>query len=154
MNEDFDRVDSGPKRSTIPFAGCRPSTPPSCRNRKMKKPTGVVAFREIKMYRNSSEFLIGKLPFQRLVREIARHLRNDLRFESAALGALQEASEMFVLGFMEDANLCAKHAKRVTLRVDDIKIVKRLRCQDLFPDEKGVPVDSVPAFSLSIAQTS
>jgi hypothetical protein len=59
--------------------------------------------------------LIRKLPFQRLVREIAQDFKTDLRFQSAAIGALQEASEAYLVGLFEDTNLCAIHAKRVTI---------------------------------------
>jgi hypothetical protein len=60
--------------------------------------------------------LIRKLPFQRLVREIAQDFKTDLRFQSAAIGALQEASEAYLVSLFEDTNLCAIHAKRVTVR--------------------------------------
>merc|ERR1712008_2003 len=59
----------------------------------------------------STELLIRKLPFQRLVREIAQDFKTDLRFQSAAIGALQEASEAYLVGLFEDTNLCAIHAK-------------------------------------------
>ena len=71
--------------------------------------------REIRRYQKSTELLIRKLPFQRLVREIAQCFKCDLRFESAAVGALQEAAEAYLIGVFEDANLCAIHAKRVTI---------------------------------------
>lgn len=50
---------------------------------------GTVALREIRRYQKSTELLIRKLPFQRLVREIAQDFKTDLRFQSAAIGALQ-----------------------------------------------------------------
>merc|ERR1711884_890023 len=84
----------------------------------VKKPhryrPGTVALREIRRYQKSTELLIRKLPFQRLVREIAQDFKTDLRFQSAAIGALQEASEAYLVGLFEDTNLCAIHAKRVT----------------------------------------
>ena len=59
----------------------------------VKKPhryrPGTVALREIRRYQKSTELLIRKLPFQRLVREIAQDFKTDLRFQSAAIGALQ-----------------------------------------------------------------
>ena len=76
---------------------------------------GTVALREIRRYQKSTELLIRKLPFQRLVREIAQDFKTDLRFQSSAIVALQEASEAYLVGLFEDTNLCAIHAKRVTI---------------------------------------
>jgi histone H3 len=85
----------------------------------VKKPhryrPGTVALREIRRYKKSTELLIRKLPFQRLVREIAQDFKTDLRFQSSAVLALQEASEAYLVGLFEDTNLCAMHAKRVTI---------------------------------------
>ncbi|XP_006888634.1 PREDICTED: histone H3.3C-like [Elephantulus edwardii] len=74
-----------------------------------------------------TELLIRKLPFQRLVREIAQDFRTDLRFQSAAIGALQEASEAYLVGLFEDTNLCAIHTKRVTIMPKDIQLARRIR---------------------------
>ena len=76
---------------------------------------GTVALREIRRYQKSTNLLLRKLPFQRLVREIAQAFNNDLRFQSTALLALQEASEAYLVSLFEDTNLCAIHAKRVTI---------------------------------------
>ena len=85
----------------------------------VKKPhryrPGTVALREIRKYQKSTELLIRKLPFQRLVREIAQDFKTDLRFQSHAVLALQEAAEAYLVGLFEDTNLCAIHAKRVTI---------------------------------------
>merc|ERR1712113_496528 len=97
----------------------------------VKKPhryrPGTVALREIGRYQKSTELLIRKLPFQRLVREIAQDFKTDLRFQSAAIGALQEASEAYLVGLFEDTNLCAIHAKRVTIMPKDIQLARRIR---------------------------
>ncbi|KAI1708129.1 core histone h2A/H2B/H3/H4 domain-containing protein [Ditylenchus destructor] len=97
----------------------------------VKKPhryrPGTVALREIRRYQKSTELLIRKLPFQRLVREIAQDFKTDLRFQSAAVGALQEASEAYLVGLFEDTNLCAIHAKRVTIMPKDIQLARRIR---------------------------
>ena len=77
---------------------------------------GTVALREIRRYQKSTELLIRKLPFQRLVREIAQDFKSDLRFQSSAIGALQESVEAYLVSLFEDTNLCAIHAKRVTIR--------------------------------------
>nr|CAI5858640.1 unnamed protein product [Callosobruchus analis] len=71
--------------------------------------------------------LIRKLPFQRLVREIAQDFKTDLRFQSSAVMALQEASEAYLVGLFEDTNLCAIHAKRVTIMPKDIQLARRIR---------------------------
>ena len=88
---------------------------------------GVVALREIRKYQKNTELLIRKLPFQRLVREIASDFKTDLRFQSQAILALQEASEAYLVGLFEDTNLCAIHAKRVTIMPKDIQLARRIR---------------------------
>ncbi|TPX47859.1 hypothetical protein SeLEV6574_g02411 [Synchytrium endobioticum] len=97
----------------------------------VKKPhryrPGTVALREIRRYQKSTELLIRKLPFQRLVREIAQDFKTDLRFQSSAIGALQEAAEAYLVGLFEDTNLAAIHAKRVTIQPKDIQLARRLR---------------------------
>ncbi|XP_061576673.1 uncharacterized protein LOC133443459 [Cololabis saira] len=85
------------------------------------------ALREIRRYQKSTELLIRKLPFQRLVREIAQDFKTDLRFQSSAVMALQEASEAYLVGLFEDTNLCAIHAKRVTIMPKDIQLARRIR---------------------------
>ena len=98
----------------------------------VKKPhryrPGTTALREIRRYQKSTDLLIRKLPFQRLVREIAQGFRNkELRFQSTAVLALQEASEAYIVGLFEDTNLCALHAKRVTIMPKDIQLARRIR---------------------------
>ncbi|CAM9867620.1 unnamed protein product [Lampetra planeri] len=96
----------------------------------VKKPhryrPGTVALREIRRYQKSTELLIRKLPFQRLVREIAQDFKTDLRFQSSAVMALQEASEAYLVALFEDTNLCAIHAKRVTIMPKDIQLARRI----------------------------
>ncbi|CAA6663776.1 unnamed protein product [Spirodela intermedia] len=72
-------------------------------------------------------FRPGTLPFQRLVREIAQDFKTDLRFQSSAVSALQEAAEAYLVGLFEDTNLCAIHAKRVTIMPKDIQLARRIR---------------------------
>ena len=86
--------------------------------------TGIVALREIRKYQKS---IIRKLPFQRLVREIACDIQPDLRFQSTALLALQEAAETYLVRLFEDTNLCAIHAKRITIQTKDMRLSLRLR---------------------------
>ena len=104
-------------------------TAPACAT--AKKPhrfrPGTVALREIRRYQKTTELLIRKMPFQRLVREIAQEFKTDLRFQSSSVMALQEASEAYLVGLFEDSNLCAIHAKRVTIMPKDMQLAKRIR---------------------------
>ena len=71
--------------------------------------------------------LIRKLPFQRLVREIATEYKQEVRFQSQAVLALQESAEAYLVSLFEDTNLCAIHAKRVTIMSKDLQLAKRIR---------------------------
>ena len=106
-------------RKTAPATG-------SVKKKKRYRP-GTVALREIRKFQKSTDLLIRKLPFQRLVREIAADFKNDLRFQSTAILALQEAAEQYLVGLFEDTNLCAIHAKRVTIMPKDIQLARRIR---------------------------
>ena len=88
---------------------------------------GTVALREIRRYQKNTELLIRKLPFQRLVREIVETFKTELRMQSSALLALQEATEAYLVGLFEDTNLCAIHAKRVTIMKKDMQLAVRIR---------------------------
>ena len=88
---------------------------------------GTVALREIRKYQKSTDLLIRRTPFQRLVRELAQDYRADIRFQASALMALQEASEAYLVKLFEDSNLCAIHAKRVTIMPKDIQLSRRIR---------------------------
>ena len=87
---------------------------------------GTVALRQIRKYQKSTDLLIRKLPFQRLVREISHKINSELRFQSTALLALQEASESFLVNMFEDVNVCALHAGRVTIQPKDILLWNRM----------------------------
>lgn len=96
----------------------------------IKKPRyrpGQVALMEIRKYQSSNELLMKRLPFQRLVREIANDFMPDLRFQSSAILALQEAAEAYLVGLFEDTNLCAIHARRVTIMPKDMQLARRIR---------------------------
>jgi histone H3 len=100
----------------------------------IKKPhryrPGTVALREIIHFQKNTELLIRKGPFQRLVREIATtgvNYGKDLRFQSTAMLALQEASEAYLVGMFEDTNLAASHAKHVTIMPRDMQLARRIR---------------------------
>ncbi|TVU03257.1 hypothetical protein EJB05_51200, partial [Eragrostis curvula] len=113
----------------------------------VKKPhrfrPGTVALREIRKYQKSTELLIRKLPFQRLVREIAQDFKTDLRFQSSAVAALQEAAEAYLVGLFEDTNLCAIHAKRVTIMPKDIQLARRIRKKEVISSPVGSAVSSL-----------
>ncbi|MEE6469354.1 hypothetical protein FKM82_008597 [Ascaphus truei] len=78
-------------------------------------------------YQKSTELLIRKLPFQCLVWEIAQDFKTDLCFQSSAVMVLKEASGAYLVGLFEDTNLCAIHAKRVTVMPKDIQLARRIR---------------------------
>lgn len=88
---------------------------------------GTVALREIRKYQKSTELLIRKQPFQRLVREVAEDMCEGLRFQSTAIVAIQEAAESYLVGLFNDTNLCAIHAKRVTIIPKDMQLARRIR---------------------------
>ena len=128
------------KQTAMQHAGKAPRKPPTHVKARRNAPApdpkkkkqhkyrpGTVALREIRRYQKSTELLLRKQPFQRLVREISQDFRADLRWTSDALLAMQEASEAFLVGLFEDANLCAIHARRVTIFQKDIGLARRLR---------------------------
>uniref|UniRef100_A0A8C8RGH6 Core Histone H2A/H2B/H3 domain-containing protein n=1 Tax=Pelusios castaneus TaxID=367368 RepID=A0A8C8RGH6_9SAUR len=90
---------------------------------------GQRALMEIRKFQNSTNLLIQKLPFSRVVREIClTYTRGvDYRWQSMALLALQEAAEAFLVRLLEDSYLCSIHAKRVTLFPKDIQLARRIR---------------------------
>lgn len=86
-----------------------------------------MALREIRHYQRTTDTLIPKLPFSRLVREVLSMFNKDYRIQSLALQALQESAEVFLVGLLERANLCCIHARRVTVQPPDMKLVRRIR---------------------------
>ena len=88
---------------------------------------GTVALREIRRYQKSSELLVRRMLFQRLVREIAQVHNPYVRFQSGAILALQESAEAYLVGLLEDSNLCAIHAKRVTIMPKDMQLAQQIR---------------------------
>ena len=94
---------------------------------------GTVALREIRRYQKSTDLLLRRLPFQRLVREVAQDLRlagglgTDIRFQTHALAAIQEAAEAYLVGLFDDTNLAAIHAKRKTIFPKDMRLARRIR---------------------------
>ena len=103
----------------------------------VKKPhcycPGTVALCEIQKYQKSTDLLIRKAPFQRLVREICTHMPgvlSTLRFQSTSMLALQEAAKAYLIGLFEDTNLCAMHTKHVTISPKDMMLAQRIRGED------------------------
>jgi histone H3/H4 len=103
----------------------------------VKKPhryrPGTVALREIRRFQKSTELLVRKAPFGRLVREIAQDHGKilNVRFQASAIHASQEATEAYATTLFNDSNLTAMHAKRVTIQPKDIQLVRRLRGEHL-----------------------
>ncbi|CED85142.1 histone h3 [Phaffia rhodozyma] len=141
------RPTNPPRRAPRPAAAAAPNPvgrprggPPRGRVGGTAKPhryrPGTVALREIRKYQRSTELLIQKLPFSRVVREVAMDYSTidaedgsvvTMRWQTSALQALQEATEAYLVHLFEDANLCAIHAKRVTLMQKDIQLARRIR---------------------------
>lgn len=98
--------------------------------KKHKWRPGTVALREIRRYQKSTQLLIPRAPFLRLIRSTIRDVKtgsSDMRVQVGAIGALQESAEAYLTGLFEDTNLCAIHAKRVTIMPRDIHLAQRLR---------------------------
>ena len=97
----------------------------------VKKPhryrPGTVALREICRYQKSTELLCKKLPVARLIQEIAQDFKTDLQFQANAIGALHKAMEAYLVGLLEDTNLCTIHARHVTITPKDMQLARRLR---------------------------
>ena len=110
----------------MPKSARFPQTNETIKKTRRFKP-GTVALREIRKYQKNGELLIRKLPFNRLVREISQDYKSDLRFQAAAVAALQEAAEQYLVLLFEDVNLCAIHAKRVTITAKDIQLASRIK---------------------------
>lgn len=83
--------------------------------------------KEIKKFQRGTELLIPKLPFRRIVREIAQTYNPSIRFTDSALIGLQEACESYIIGSIEDGILCTIHAKRITLMKKDIKLAQKIK---------------------------
>eukprot|EP00804_Cyclotella_cryptica_P020030 CCRYP_007906-RA/>CCRYP_007906-RA protein AED:0.06 eAED:0.06 QI:0/-1/0/1/-1/0/1/0/139 len=106
-------------RKSAPAAG-------GCKKPHRYRP-GTVALREIRKYQKSTDLLIRKLPFQRFLREVTQDFRGDIRYQATALAASQEASEAYLIGLLEDTNLCAIHARRVTIMPKDMQLSRQIR---------------------------
>lgn len=121
-----------PSPSTFSRGSPQSGVPQQTRRRRHRP--GTRALQEIRKFQNSTDFLIPKLPFARVVRELTQRFWSRefaFRYTVEALIALQTAAEAYIVGLFEDGILCATHAKRVTLQVKDIQLAMRLRGRDL-----------------------
>ena len=120
-----------PSKPTVPGTWSEQGVYVPAKNKKTLYHPGTLALLEIRKYQQSTHCLIRKLPFQRLVREITQDFKTDLHFQSSAIMALQEAAEAYLAGLFEDMNLCAIHAKRVTIMPKDIQLAQRIQGERL-----------------------
>lgn len=106
----------------------KPRVASAGRPRKRRMRPGERALKEIRAYQQSTDLLIRRLPFARLVREIQMsYTRSIFRWQGSAILALQEAAESHLISLFEDCNLCAIHAKRVTIMPKDMQLARRIR---------------------------
>ena len=124
------KIEKAKKKSAAAEGGIK-------QKRKFRFRPGTVAIREIKRYQKATTFMLAKAPFQRFIRSICDGIDGQLRFQSAALVALQEAAESYLTGLFEDANLCAIHANRVTVMKKDIVLARRIRGEN-FHDHRDL----------------
>ena len=120
-------------RKHLATKGARKSSKSTPRTGGVKKPhryrPGTVALREIRRYQKSTDLLLRKAPFQRLVRQVYEEVtgKEGINWQGSAILALQEASEAYNVVLFEDTNLCAIHAKRVTIMPKDMQLARRIR---------------------------
>jgi histone H3 len=123
-----------PSKSKLQTKSAKKTVPvsPPLTSGGIKKPhryrPGTVALREIRRYQKSTEMLLRKKPFQLIVRHITQLLaKTDFRYRASALEALQHSAEAYLVGVFEDSQLCAIHAKRVTIMVRDMQLARRIK---------------------------
>lgn len=141
--------------SNVLYADRSVDDEPRTRKPRRYKP-GTLALKEIRRYQKSTDLLMLKLPFSRLVRYLPHPLSSDVphwprrlilirfqvreialsmvpingeafRWQSQAIQALQESCEAFMVHLFEDTNLCAIHAKRITIMQKDVQLARRIR---------------------------
>ena len=126
------KAQGGP-RAGLPLPGGRKALKRGPATGGVRKPhryrPGTVALREIRKFQKSTELLLRKGPYQRLVREVCQEYKQEVRFTADALLALQTATEAYLVGIMEHTNLCAIHAKRVTIMPKDIVLARKIRSE-------------------------
>ena len=117
-----------PRKQLLTLAARKAARFGNVRRKKRRLRPGTKALREIRHEQKSTKLCIPKLPFQRVVREVVQELfpGENIRFQSSALLALQTAAEAYLIEKLEDSNLCAIHAKRVTVMTKDIQLARRI----------------------------
>ncbi|XP_061752461.1 histone H3-like centromeric protein A isoform X2 [Nerophis ophidion] len=116
-----------PRQQQTPASTPHPPRPGKSPKKRRFRP-GTKALMEIRKYQKSTDLLLRKAPFSRLVHEVCQTFgRGSFRWQVLALLALQEAAEAFLVMLFSDANLCAIHAKRVTLFDRDLQLARRIR---------------------------
>ena len=149
------KAQAAQKLRGVPAAGNTTSKAKAAKQRKPRFKPGTVALREIRRYQKSTDLLIPKAPFQRLVRDIVKGIDTELRFQSQALVALQESAEAYITSLFEDANLCAIHANRVTLMKKDLSLARRIRGDsDIREPEKTVQSVNTSAYNIANLTTN
>ncbi len=114
--------------------------------RKIRFRPGTVAIREIKRYQRTTDLILPRASFQRFLREVALGINGQIRFQATAIMAIQEAVESYLVGLFEDAQLCAIHAKRITLMKKDMDLARRIRGES-FKDHRDLqPKDGTEQF--------
>jgi histone H3 len=136
MRTKQDRVRKGVKkpRKCLAIRAARKNASDLRIQRRHRYRPGTAALKQIRKYQKSTDLLLRKLPFQRLVREISDEYTpiangKQYRWQSTAILALQEAAEAYLVSLFEDTNLCAIHAKRVTITPKDLHLARRIRGQ-------------------------
>ena len=104
-----------------------PKAPRGKDKHKKKWRPGTQSLCEIRFYQKSCNLLIHKLPLLRLVRELLHYKKAEMRIQSSAIYALQEASEAYLVYLFKDANLCAIHTKCVTIMPKDIQLACKIK---------------------------
>ena len=116
-----------PKKMVSPQKSNNTRTPLTKKVRKMRYRPGTKALREIRKFQKGSELLFKKLPFSRLVKEIAQKIHPGLRFQMSSILALQESAEAYMTELFAQCQLCAIHRRKVTITVGDLLLARRIR---------------------------
>ena len=112
----------GKNIKNYPSSKQAPEQHPTRTKNEPKRSNQCIALRDIKKYQETTDLLIKGLPFQRLVRDIAMQYNTELKFQRAAIEALQEGCEAFLVKLFGLTNILASHAKRITILRKDIQL--------------------------------
>jgi len=123
-NLDYEETVFTRPKSAIIHPAKRPNLTPGAKAKKHRFRPGTVALREIRKYQKTTDLLIPRLPFQRLVREIMLETSTDkIRIQKSALDALQESAEHYLISLFKSTNLAAIHGRRFTIRAQDMRFM-------------------------------